>query len=131
MIGSLKELLIGQPLSTEQQHHQRLSKRIALAVFSSDALSSVAYASEAIMLAARTILSTAAKKSRIKTSPRIQFTCEGLDASGRRRDQPGRASGLEAPRKMADVKGRRGESLRGAPLETSVDRGAPSSRSPS
>src|SRR6058998_3450192 len=50
MIGSFKELLIGQPLSTEQQHHQRLSKRIALAVFSSDALSSVAYASEAILV---------------------------------------------------------------------------------
>jgi amino acid transporter len=50
MIGSLKELLIGQPLSTEEQQHQRLSKRIALAVFSSDALSSVAYASEAILL---------------------------------------------------------------------------------
>jgi amino acid transporter len=50
MIGSLKELLIGQPLSTDEQHHQRLSKRIALAVFSSDALSSVAYASEAILL---------------------------------------------------------------------------------
>jgi amino acid transporter len=50
MIGSFKELLIGQPLSTDEQHHQRLSKRIALAVFSSDALSSVAYASEAILL---------------------------------------------------------------------------------
>src|SRR5437773_6817799 len=50
MIGSFKELLIGHPLSTEEQHHQRLSKRIALAVFSSDALSSVAYASEAILV---------------------------------------------------------------------------------
>src|ERR671929_240139 len=49
MIGSLKELLIGQPIETAQQHHQRLSKPIALAVFSSDALSSVAYASEAIL----------------------------------------------------------------------------------
>ena len=50
MIGTLKELLIGQPLETAQQHHQRLSKRIALAVFSSDALSSVAYATEAILV---------------------------------------------------------------------------------
>ncbi len=49
MATSLKNILIGTPLATEQQQHQRLSKHIALAVFSSDALSSVAYASEAIL----------------------------------------------------------------------------------
>ncbi|KAB8142586.1 APC family permease [Chloroflexia bacterium SDU3-3] len=50
MLG-LKRLVIGQPLSNEQLAHERLSKRIALAVFSSDALSSVAYATEAILVA--------------------------------------------------------------------------------
>ena len=50
MVSEIKRLLVGQPLDTAEQHEQRLSKRIALAVFSSDALSSVAYASEAIML---------------------------------------------------------------------------------
>jgi amino acid transporter len=50
MISELKRVLVGRPLDTAQQHHQRLSKRIALAVFSSDALSSVAYATEAILL---------------------------------------------------------------------------------
>ncbi|HET9222024.1 MAG TPA: APC family permease [Roseiflexaceae bacterium] len=50
MISELKRVLVGQPLDNAQQHHQRLSKRIALAVFSSDALSSVAYATEAILL---------------------------------------------------------------------------------
>jgi amino acid transporter len=50
MIGALKRFLVGQPIETAAQHHQRLSKRIALAVFSSDALSSVAYASEAILV---------------------------------------------------------------------------------
>ena len=49
MIMQLKRLLVGKPLDNEAQQHQRLSKRIALAVFSSDALSSVAYASEAIL----------------------------------------------------------------------------------
>jgi amino acid transporter len=49
MIDTFKRILIGQPLESAAQHHQRLSKRIALAVFSSDALSSVAYASEAIL----------------------------------------------------------------------------------
>jgi amino acid transporter len=50
MIGELKRFLVGRPIETAAQHDQRLSKRIALAVFSSDALSSVAYASEAILV---------------------------------------------------------------------------------
>src|SRR5205814_1474783 len=37
MIAELKRLFVGQPLATEQLAHERLSKRIALAVFSSDA----------------------------------------------------------------------------------------------
>lgn len=47
---SLRRLLIGRPLRTSQLVHQRLSKVKALAVFSSDALSSVAYATEEILL---------------------------------------------------------------------------------
>jgi amino acid transporter len=47
---SLKRWLIGAPLRTEQAIHERLTKVKALAVFSSDALSSVAYATEAILL---------------------------------------------------------------------------------
>jgi len=50
MIGAFKRFLVGRPIETAAQHDQRLSKRIALAVFSSDALSSVAYASEAILV---------------------------------------------------------------------------------
>ncbi|NTU77926.1 MAG: APC family permease [Chloroflexales bacterium] len=49
MASSLKRLLIGKPIATEHQHHERLNKVTALAVFSSDALSSVAYATEAIL----------------------------------------------------------------------------------
>jgi amino acid transporter len=45
----LKRLLIGPPIATAQEIHERLTKLKALAVFSSDALSSVAYASEEIM----------------------------------------------------------------------------------
>ena len=51
MISELKRLFVGRPLATEQLAHERLSKRIALAVFASDALSSVAYATEAILIA--------------------------------------------------------------------------------
>ncbi|MDB5034929.1 MAG: amino acid permease-associated region [Chlorobi bacterium] len=46
----LKRLLVGDPLSTAMAHHERLDKKTALAVFSSDALSSVAYSTEAILL---------------------------------------------------------------------------------
>lgn len=50
MATSLKRLLVGNPLKTEQAAHERLSKKTALAVFSSDALSSTAYATEEILL---------------------------------------------------------------------------------
>ncbi len=50
MISSLKRYLVGHPISTEQSQHERLNKKTALAVFSSDALSSVAYSTEAILL---------------------------------------------------------------------------------
>ena len=50
MITNLKRLLIGGALRTEQASHERLSKKTALAVFSSDALSSVAYSTEAVLL---------------------------------------------------------------------------------
>jgi amino acid transporter len=45
----LKRLVVGRPLSSAEQEHQRLGKAIALAVFSSDAISSTAYATEEIL----------------------------------------------------------------------------------
>ena len=49
-LGLLKRVLVGPPMPLAQARHERLSKRVALAVFSSDALSSVAYATEEILL---------------------------------------------------------------------------------
>lgn len=46
----LKRSLIGMPLSTVRLEHERLTKFKALAVLSSDVISSVAYATEAILL---------------------------------------------------------------------------------
>jgi len=46
----LKRLIVGKPMPLAQARHERLSKTVALAVFSSDALSSVAYATEEILL---------------------------------------------------------------------------------
>ncbi|MCA1632614.1 MAG: APC family permease [Acidobacteria bacterium] len=50
MWKSFKRTLVGNPISSEQAQHERLNKKTALAVFSSDALSSVAYSTEAILL---------------------------------------------------------------------------------
>ncbi|GMB08935.1 amino acid/polyamine/organocation transporter (APC superfamily) [Thermolongibacillus altinsuensis] len=49
-MASLKRLLIGSPMETKRLKHEKLPKWKALAVFSSDALSSVAYATEEILL---------------------------------------------------------------------------------
>lgn len=48
---SLRRLLIGSPLATSRMTHERLGPVVGLAVFASDALSSVAYATEEILLA--------------------------------------------------------------------------------
>jgi amino acid transporter len=45
-----KELLLGPPLATSRLARERLRKVVALAVFSSDAISSTAYGTEQIML---------------------------------------------------------------------------------
>jgi amino acid transporter len=49
MYSVVKRLLLGRPLRSAEQEHQRLIKVIALAIFSSDAISSTAYATEEIL----------------------------------------------------------------------------------
>lgn len=50
ILRSIKRALVGAPIESSQMHHQRLSNSQALATFSSDPLSSVAYASEEILM---------------------------------------------------------------------------------
>jgi amino acid transporter len=50
VISNVKRVLIGAPIATVQAEHERLTKFKALAVLSSDAISSVAYATEAILI---------------------------------------------------------------------------------
>jgi len=45
----LKRVLFGRPLASERLEHERLNKKTALAVLSSDAVSSVAYATDQIL----------------------------------------------------------------------------------
>lgn len=49
MLTLTKRVLIGRPLATSESEHQRLTKPVALATFSSDAISSTAYATEEIL----------------------------------------------------------------------------------
>src|SRR6266568_292288 len=50
LFGLTKRLLVGRPMQSEHLGHTLLPKKIALPVFASDALSSVAYATEEILL---------------------------------------------------------------------------------
>src|SRR3954468_5222850 len=45
----IKQVLFGRPLPSERLEHERLNKKTALAVLSSDAISSVAYATDQIL----------------------------------------------------------------------------------
>jgi amino acid transporter len=48
--GTLRRVLVGRPVQSERLGHTLLPKKIALPVFASDALSSVAYATQEILL---------------------------------------------------------------------------------
>ncbi len=50
LFGAAKRVLVGRPMQSEHLGHTLLPKKIALPVFASDALSSVAYATEEILL---------------------------------------------------------------------------------
>jgi amino acid transporter len=69
----LKRWLVGAPMPLAQARHERLTKTVALAVFSSDALSSVAYATEEILL----VLVLAGTAASHLTLP-ISFAIAGL-----------------------------------------------------
>src|ERR1043165_8337975 len=47
----VKRLVFGRPLASDRLEHERLNKKTALAVLSSDAISSVAYATDQTLLA--------------------------------------------------------------------------------
>ena len=50
MTSPFKRLLVGKPIASSEEQHQRIGKPVALAVFASDAVSSTAYATEEMML---------------------------------------------------------------------------------
>ncbi|NBY45075.1 MAG: APC family permease [Acidimicrobiia bacterium] len=48
--SALKRFFVGKPIASSEDRHQRLSKKVALPVFASDAISSTAYATEEILI---------------------------------------------------------------------------------
>jgi amino acid transporter len=50
LFETLKRIIIGRPIASSEEHHQRLRRIVALPVFASDAISSTAYATEEILL---------------------------------------------------------------------------------
>jgi amino acid transporter len=60
VFGRIRRLLLGKPLPTARQIHERLPKFLALPIFASDALSSVAYATEEILLALAVVIGVGA-----------------------------------------------------------------------
>ncbi|MGE0881639.1 MAG: APC family permease [Acidimicrobiia bacterium] len=50
MYAELKRFFLGSPIASSEEHHQRLSKVVALPVFASDAISSTAYATQEILI---------------------------------------------------------------------------------
>jgi len=48
--SALKRFFIGKPIASSEDQHHRLSKKVALPVFASDAISSTAYATEEILI---------------------------------------------------------------------------------
>jgi amino acid transporter len=55
MFKKMKRILIGRPLSSNQVHNQKLNNPKALAILSSDALSSIAYGPEQILIVLTTV----------------------------------------------------------------------------
>ncbi|MCU0260521.1 MAG: APC family permease, partial [Ilumatobacteraceae bacterium] len=50
MTSVFKRVLIGSPIASSEEQHQRISKKVALPVFASDAISSTAYATQEILI---------------------------------------------------------------------------------
>jgi amino acid transporter len=69
----IKRVLLGRPLATAEEHQERLPKKFALPVFSADAISSTAYATEEILLAL-----IAAGTAALVWSPLIALAVAGL-----------------------------------------------------
>ncbi len=68
MFSTLKRIVVGSPLASSEESHQRLGRPTALAVFASDAISSTAYATEEILLVLVPVAALAALRDLVPIS---------------------------------------------------------------
>ena len=73
--NKLQTWLIGRPLATADAPHQTIGKLIGLAVFASDALSSMAYATQEIMI----ILAAAGSERAPSCHANVACDCRPVD----------------------------------------------------
>jgi amino acid transporter len=67
-LKQIKQLVFGRPLPSERLEHERLNKKTALAVLSSDAISSVAYATDQILIVLAVVGTAAAVRYTVPVS---------------------------------------------------------------
>jgi amino acid transporter len=68
MYSGLKRLIVGPPIASTEEQHQRLGRPTALTVFASDAISSTAYATEEILLVLVPVVGMAALNTLVPIS---------------------------------------------------------------
>ena len=94
----LKRVLLGRKMSSDRLHETLLPKKLALPIFASDALSSVAYAPDEILImlgpVSYTHLDVYKRQTFWRSPPWVWSCCAGAPrstrASGPRRASPGR-----------------------------------------
>lgn len=67
-LKQIKQIVFGRPLPSERLEHERLNKKTALAVLSSDAISSVAYATDQILIVLAVVGTAAAVRYTVPVS---------------------------------------------------------------
>ena len=106
----LKRLVVGKPIASSEEQHQRLGEPTALAVFASDAISSTAYATEEILL----VLVRGGRRTRPLQVPGPDRDRRGRPAGDRRHQLP--PDDLRLPRRRRRLRREPREPRRNAAL---------------
>ena len=93
-VAFVKRIFVGRPLATTEMEHQRIPKTIALAVFSSDAISSTAYATEEILF----VIAVGALE------PRARPRARSIPIGDRGRDPARRSSSRRTARRSSPTR---------------------------
>ena len=99
VFSTFKRVMVGKPLASSELGHQRLGKLVGLAVFSSDAVASTAFASEEILQVLVPAIGAAAIRSILAVkhgeAPNGLINPEVLERDGFRRKRDAMLERLE------------------------------------